>query len=155
MDPANSIEKNLFIILENTVQDYIETKLKNRHNGQELRNLVPRCPCNTKHHISERYKHFKMIQERLDHNIRNMVDKKNDHSAPYNETCLQNVKIRYQGGAESSCKKRGGCEQKGGAVRFFPPSSPRTIPAHNLHKSNTQPSNKQLSYKKTKCHPTA
>ena len=103
MDPANSKEKNtriktnLFLTLENTVQDYIETELKNRHNGHKLRDLVSRCPCNTKHHISERYKYFKMIQEQLDHNIRNMVNTKNDHSAPYNKTCLQTVKITVPG----------------------------------------------------------
>jgi hypothetical protein len=160
MDPAKSTGKNttiktkLFLTLENTVQDYIWTKLKNCHNGHKLRKIVSRCPCNTKHHISERYKYFKMIQEQLDHNIRNMLNTENDHSAPYNETCLQTVKIRYQGGAESS--DRGGCcETKGGAVRFSHPSSPHTIPAHNLQNSKTQPSNKQPSHKKTKSHPTA
>jgi hypothetical protein len=46
MDPANSIENStkvktkLFLTLENTVQDYIWTKLKNRQNGHKLRKLV-------------------------------------------------------------------------------------------------------------------
>ncbi len=160
MDPAKSTENNtrtktnLFLTLEKTVQDYIGTKLKNRQNGHKLRELVSRCPCNTKHHISERYKYFKMIQEQLDHNIQNMLNTKNDHSAPYNEICLQTVKIRYQGGAESS-DKGGCCETKGDAVRFPPPSSPRTIPAHHLHKTKTQPSNKHTRTKATRCHPTA
>ncbi len=88
MDPANPSEKHkkgnrkLFLTLEKTVQDYIGTKLKNSHNGHKLRELVSRCPCNTKHHISERYKCFKMIQVQLDHNIRNMLNTENDHSAP-------------------------------------------------------------------------
>ena len=38
-----------------------------------------------------------------------MVNTENDHSAPYNKTCLQTVKIRCQGGAESSDK--GGCSE--------------------------------------------
>jgi hypothetical protein len=51
MDPANSIENStkvktkLFLTLENTVQDYVWTKLKNRHNGHKLQKLVSRCPC--------------------------------------------------------------------------------------------------------------
>jgi hypothetical protein len=116
----------------NTVQDYIWSKLKNRHNDHKLRKLVSRCPCNTKHHISNRYKYFKMIQEHLDRTIRNMVNTKNDHSASYNKTCLQTVKIRYQGGAESS-DKGGCCETKGGRSETFPPP----LPAHH---SRSQPS---------------
>jgi hypothetical protein len=75
-----------------------------------------------------------MIQKQLDHHIQNMLDKKNDHSAPYNETCLQNVKIRYQGGAESSCKKRGGCEQKGWGSEIFP----SLLPAHHPRSQSSQ-----------------
>ncbi len=37
-------QDKLFLTLEITVQDYIETKLKNRHNGHKLRELVSRCP---------------------------------------------------------------------------------------------------------------
>ncbi len=160
MDPAKSTEKNtkvktkLFLTLENTVQDYIGTKLKNRHNGHKLRELVSRCPCNTKHHISERNKYFKMIQEQLDHNIRNMINTENDHSAPYNETCLQTVKIRYQGGAESS-DKGGSCETKGGCSELFPSLLPAHHPRSQTSQIKTQPSNKHTRTKATRCHPTA
>ena len=70
-----------------------------------------------------------MIQEQLDHNIRNMVNTKNDHSAPYNKTCLQTVKIRYLGGAESS-DKGGGCE-------IFP----SLLPAHHPRSQSSQNKN--------------
>jgi hypothetical protein len=158
MDPAKSTEKNtrtktnLFLTLEKTVQDYIETQLKNRHNGHKLRELVSRCPCNTKHHISERYKYFKMIPEQLDHNIRNMaeqldhnirnmVNTKNDHSTPYNKTCLQNVKIRYQGGAESTDK--GGCCETKDEVASAGCSeiSPSLLPAHHPRSQSSQNKN--------------
>jgi hypothetical protein len=68
-----------------------------------------------------------MIQKHLDRNIRNMVNTKNDHSAPYNKTCLQTVKIRYQGGAESS-DQEGCCETKGGCSETSPPPLPAQHP---------------------------
>jgi hypothetical protein len=77
-----------------------------------------------------------MIQEQLDHNIRNMLNTENDHSAPYNETCLQIVKIQYQGGAESS-DKGGCCETKGGCSEIFP----SLLPAHHPRSQSSQNKN--------------
>ena len=77
-----------------------------------------------------------MIQKQLDHHIQNMLDTKNDHSAPYNETCLQTVKIRYQGGAESS-DKGGCCETKGGCSEIFP----SLLPAHHPRSQSSQNNN--------------
>jgi hypothetical protein len=136
------------------VQDYIRKKLKLHHKGQKLLKLVSRCPCNTKHHILERQEYFKMIRQHIDLYIGHMVNTKNDHSVPYNDNCLQTVEIQYQGGAERAVT-RGVQRPKGGAVRFPPPPSPRTIPANNLRKTKTVPNNKHTSNKKKICHLTA
>ncbi len=68
----------------------------------------------SKNHISERY-----------------------HSAPYNKTCLQTVKIRYQGGAESS-DERGCCE----IFPFSPPRAPSPLTIFTKEKHDKVTSNK-------------
>ncbi len=65
-----------------------------------------------------------------------MVNTKNDHSAPYNKTCLQTIKIRYQGGAESS-DKGGCCETNGGCSEIFP----SLLPAHHPRSQSSQNKN--------------
>ncbi len=113
--------------MEKKVQYHIRAKLKLPYHGQKLEKLVSRCPYNTKHNTSERHKYFEKIQQHIDRNIENMVNTKNDHSAPYNKTCLQTVKIRYKGGAESS-------ETKGGCSETLPPS----LPAHHPRSQSSQ-----------------
>ncbi len=94
MDPANPSEKHkksntkLFHTLEKVAQYHIRAKLKLHYHGQNLEKLVSRCPCNTKHHTSERHKYFEKIPQHIDRNIENMVNMKNDHSTLYNKTCL-------------------------------------------------------------------
>ncbi len=158
MDPANSSGKHtktktkLFHKLDKMVQDHIRTKLKLHHHGHKLRKLVSRCPSNTKHHILERHKYFKMIQQHIHRNIGHMVNTNNDHSAPYNDSCLKPT--RYGTRVVQRAEARVVQRAMEGDVRFFSPPSPRTIPAHNLHKTKTQPSNKQAHNNKKTCHLT-